>query len=194
MVCVCACVCTSGCNSCTFAFTVESVCFLRVEEGRRPPHAYGAVVRRRGHEAGDGRVPAHAVDGARVAREFRDGKFAAAVPDVDFVVWGSEGGGSVGVRGRSLKLWKTAQSSRRTFAATGNEVFVVSSEAGVDCVEALGHTLVLSHQHPVLEVPQVHSLGRAGTTDRPVRNRQQRALCTAADAETSVGAYLSCYI
>lgn len=45
-----------------------------------------------------------------------------------------------------------------TFTATGNEVFVVSSKAGVDCVEALGHTLVLPHQHPVLKVPQVHSL------------------------------------
>lgn len=79
-------VCVCACNSCTFAFTVESVCLLSVEEGRRTPNAYCAVVRRRGHEPRDGRVPAHAVDGARVAREFSDGQFAAAVPDVDFVV------------------------------------------------------------------------------------------------------------
>lgn len=45
-----------------------------------------------------------------------------------------------------------------TFAATGNEVFIVSSKAGVDGVEALGHTLVLPYKHPVLKVPQVHSL------------------------------------
>ncbi len=49
-------------------------------------------------------------------------------------------------------------SSDCTFAAAGDKVFVVSSKAGVDGVEALGHTLVLPHKHPVLKVPQVHSL------------------------------------
>lgn len=47
-----------------------------------------------------------------------------------------------------------------TFTATGNKVFIVSSKTGVDGVEALGYTLVLPHQHPVLQVPQVHSLQR----------------------------------
>lgn len=55
--------------------------------------------------------------------------------------------------------------SHCTFAAAGDEVFVVTPEAGVDCVEALGHTLVLPHQHPVLEVPQVHSLDAAAGGD-----------------------------
>lgn len=50
------------------------------------------------------------------------------------------------------------QYSDCTFTATSNEVFVVSSKAGVDGVEALGHALVFPHQHPVLKVPQVHSL------------------------------------
>lgn len=47
-----------------------------------------------------------------------------------------------------------------TFTATGNEIFIVPSKTGVDCVEALGNTLVLSHQNPVLQVPEVHSLKR----------------------------------
>lgn len=69
---------------------------------------------------------------------------------------------------------------RCTFAAAGNEVFVVSSEAGVDCVEALGDTLVLPHQHPVLEVPQVHSLDAAagGENKQPAREEgKQQVQC-----------------
>ena len=46
----------------------------------------------------------------------------------------------------------------RTFAAAGDEVFVVSSETGVDGIEALGDSLVLPHQYPVLQVPQVDAL------------------------------------
>ena len=45
-----------------------------------------------------------------------------------------------------------------TFAAAGDEVFVVSSETGVDGIEALGHSLVLPNQYPVLQVPQVDAL------------------------------------
>lgn len=65
-----------------------------------------------------------------------------------------------------------------TFAAAGDEVFVVSSKAGVDCVEALGHTLVLPHQHPVLEVPQVHSLDTAtgGKNKQQAREEQKQQL------------------
>lgn len=59
---------------------------------------------------------------------------------------------------RAVNIGLAAEAADCTFAATGNEVFVVSSEAGVDGVEALGHTLVFPHQHPVLEVPQVNSL------------------------------------
>lgn len=92
-----------------------------------------------------------------------------------------------------------------TFAATGNEVFVVSSKAGVDCVEALGHTLVLPHQHPVLKVPQVHSLQKR-VEDKPITTE---TCCTVflkvaqclrskyADigkGGTGQKAYLSCYI
>lgn len=58
----------------------------------------------------------------------------------------------------SLSICCPAVLSDCTFAATGNKVFVVASKAGVDGVEALGHTLVFPHQHTVLEVPQVHSL------------------------------------
>lgn len=39
------------------------------------------------------------------------------------------------------------------FTATSDEVFIVPSEAGMNGVEALGHPLVLPHQHPVLQVP-----------------------------------------
>lgn len=49
-----------------------------------------------------------------------------------------------------------------TFTAAGNEIFIVPSKTGVDCVEALGNTLVLPHQHPVLQVPEVHALKRRG--------------------------------
>lgn len=44
------------------------------------------------------------------------------------------------------------------FTPAGDEVFVVSSETGVDGIEALGHPLVLPHQYPVLQVPQVDAL------------------------------------
>ena len=37
-----------------------------------------------------------------------------------------------------------------TLTPTGDEVFVVSSKAGVDGVEALCHALILPHQHPVM--------------------------------------------
>lgn len=47
-----------------------------------------------------------------------------------------------------------------TFTAAGNKIFIVPSKTGVDCVEALGNTLVLPHQYPVLQVPEVHSLKR----------------------------------
>lgn len=68
--------------------TVERVGFLRVVEGRRAPDAHRAVVRGGRHEPRDGRVPAHAVDGTRVAHQLRDGKLAPPVPNVHFVVCG----------------------------------------------------------------------------------------------------------
>lgn len=50
------------------AVTGEPVRLLCVEKGCRTPDAHRAVVGGGGHESRDGRVPAHTVDGARVAR------------------------------------------------------------------------------------------------------------------------------
>ena len=83
------------------AVTVRSVGLLRFEEWRRPPDAHRTVVRGGRHEPRDGGVPAHAVDGARVARQLGDGQLAATVPDVHLVVWAGTG------RGQRDRLRKT---------------------------------------------------------------------------------------
>lgn len=67
-------------------FTIESISLLWVKKGRGTPDAHCAIVRGWSHEARDGRVPAHTVNGARVACELGNGKFTPPMPDVHFVV------------------------------------------------------------------------------------------------------------
>lgn len=45
-----------------------------------------------------------------------------------------------------------------TFTAAGDEILVMAAEAGVDGVEALRHSLILPHQHTVLQVPEMNPL------------------------------------
>ena len=45
-----------------------------------------------------------------------------------------------------------------TFTATGNEVFAVTSKAGMDCVESLRGPPKFSYENPILQVPHVDTL------------------------------------
>lgn len=66
--------------------TGEPLGLLRVQKGCGTPDPQGAVVRGAGHQTRQHRVPAHAVDRARVTRQLRYGQLAALVPDVHFVI------------------------------------------------------------------------------------------------------------
>lgn len=67
--------------------TIQSLCILDIQEGRRSPDSDGSIVWGTGQQTGHHRVPAHTVDCAGVTSQLCDGQLTAPVPDVNFVVW-----------------------------------------------------------------------------------------------------------
>lgn len=67
--------------------TIQSLCILDIQEGRRSPDSDGSIVWGAGQQTGHHGVPAHTVDCACVTGQLCDGQLTAPVPDVNFVVW-----------------------------------------------------------------------------------------------------------